>query len=407
MKKWLLLVFSIIIIFSCTGCGNNSDTSNPQNITDKANSTETTAEDTNSDEFASTGYTSVDVLYDLQTYKCNLRDGEEYYIEYDIPLEELLRATCKKIEYQEICHADRAKAWGTEVSPEMYHKYDVMINAYIEPTLWCDTYLERDNLTGLSLIYIVDCGDNPSVEFNSYSEIKGLDMTFASYSDWDLISVFSTAYSNYIDAGGENRGTLAENPETIIYETVETSDADNPTISKNQIAALINTAIPEWMAEFNTDSDYNTIIDQFGNISITRCGLQSILSGLDLSDVTIDMNDVTYSAFREQWSCDDVAFYGSAYYEYGGEYELTDTVSVYVEPNSIHITNHGTIVFAATIIDTLVMSDGYSTEPDMIDIEMRLKTCDESDEYPYMLEATDGCLILYLDDTLMPVTFQF
>ena len=53
------------------------------------------------------------------------------------------------------------------------------------------------------------------------------------------------------------------------------------------------------------------------------------------------------------------------------------------------------------------MSDGYSTEPDMIDIEMRLKTCDESDEYPYMLEATDGCLILYLDDTLMPVTFQF
>lgn len=53
MKKWLLLVFSIIIIFSCTGCGNNSDTSNPQNITDKANSTETTAEDTNSDEFAS------------------------------------------------------------------------------------------------------------------------------------------------------------------------------------------------------------------------------------------------------------------------------------------------------------------------------------------------------------------
>lgn len=76
MKKWLLLVFSIIITFSCTGCGNNSDTSNPQNTTDKANSPETTAEDTNSDEFASTGYTSVDVLYDLQTYKCNLRDGE-------------------------------------------------------------------------------------------------------------------------------------------------------------------------------------------------------------------------------------------------------------------------------------------------------------------------------------------
>ena len=52
------------------------------------------------------------------------------------------------------------------------------------------------------------------------------------------------------------------------------------------------------------------------------------------------------------------------------------------------------------------MTDAYSTEPAMIDIEMRLKTCDESDEYPYMLEATDGCLILYLDDTLMPVTFQ-
>ena len=104
MKKAISLILFTILVISLASCGSNPTSTQTSAPTAEAvtNNTNETAD--SSEAWESTGYESADLIYDNVKYTCHLQNVD--CIEYDIPLRELISATCDRVEYKEFYQND-------------------------------------------------------------------------------------------------------------------------------------------------------------------------------------------------------------------------------------------------------------------------------------------------------------
>lgn len=403
MKKAISLILFTILVISLASCGSNPISTQTSAPTAEAvtNNTNETAD--SSEAWESTGYESADLIYDNVKYTCHLQNVD--CIEYDIPLRELISATCDRVEYKEFYQNDA-------LYMEIY--------AYATPSLWYDTSLETYEAEGISLLYKVNL-ESEKVEFVWYKIFNPADLynvpTFGSGNYYEPTSEFATAYGNYINNGGENKGIEHIYPGAIIQEMQdakkEAEDANIPAITEADISKGISTYFMN-VLEFAPESENWGIDTSEGpdTAIITGCHVKSPSSGLNVDSLAVDAW-FEYSKYRG-WTCTNASVYGSARIACAGqEYdiEIPDTLGYQfrymIEADSVGC-SEGKLIFNGLEIRT----SEYSSEPSIAEIELELIPLVDG-EYAYELYGYDsyGALFytdysFYLDEDMNLIAYE-